>query len=128
MYQSYSYSNMPKPVNTFKTPPGAKQAEQRGQKPPPHVQPQHVPQHSQQRHDPPQQRPKRSHPMQPERRESRLPFLGRLQSDDMILLVIIAILLMDDCDDKLLLLALAYIFFSDYFENGGTGDSAGCAK
>lgn len=40
---------------------------------------------------------------------------ANLENDDIILLIVIAILIMNNCDDKLLLLALAFIFFSDYF-------------
>ncbi len=38
-----------------------------------------------------------------------------LDNDDIILLVVFFILIMDNCEDRLLLLALAFIFFSDYF-------------
>ncbi len=37
------------------------------------------------------------------------------ETDDIILLVVALALLLDDCDDKLLLLALAFIFFSEWF-------------
>lgn len=39
-------------------------------------------------------------------------FLGRFETDDLILLIVIFVLLADDCDDTLLLLALAFIFFN----------------
>lgn len=38
-----------------------------------------------------------------------------LKSDDLILILVIFMLLFNDCDDKLLLMALAYVFFADYF-------------
>lgn len=38
-----------------------------------------------------------------------------LDNDDIILLIVFLILIMDNCEDRLLLLALAFIFFSDYF-------------
>lgn len=38
-----------------------------------------------------------------------------LKSDDLILILVIFMLLFNDCDDKLLLIALAYVFFADYF-------------
>ena len=38
-----------------------------------------------------------------------------LDNDDIILLIVFFILIMDNCEDRLLLLALAFIFFSDYF-------------
>lgn len=38
-----------------------------------------------------------------------------LENDDIILLIVFFILIMDNCEDRLLLLALAFIFFSDYF-------------
>lgn len=41
--------------------------------------------------------------------------LPGLDNDDIILLVVFFILIMDNCEDRLLLLALAFIFFSDYF-------------
>lgn len=37
------------------------------------------------------------------------------ENDDIILLIVFFILIMDNCEDRLLLLALAFIFFSDYF-------------
>lgn len=39
-------------------------------------------------------------------------FLGRFETDDLILLIVIFVLLADECDDTLLLLALAFIFFN----------------
>lgn len=38
-----------------------------------------------------------------------------LKSDDLILILVVLMLLLNECDDKLLLLALAYVFFSEYF-------------
>lgn len=38
-----------------------------------------------------------------------------LDNDDIILLIVFFILIMDNCEDRLLLLALAFVFFSDYF-------------
>lgn len=52
----------------------------------------------------------------PQKKGLSLPFIGRLRTDDLILLAVIFLLLSDDCDDKLLLLALAYVFFADYFD------------
>ncbi|MBE7044508.1 MAG: hypothetical protein E7397_03190 [Ruminococcaceae bacterium] len=43
-------------------------------------------------------------------------FLDQLESDDIILGVVILLLLMNDCEDKLLLLAIAFVFFSGFFE------------
>lgn len=87
MYKSYSYNNMPKAVNTTKKTTESPKKELT-EKPCTHT----------------SEQPK------------SLSFLpGRLRTDDLILLIIIAALLINDCDDKLLLLALAYIFFSDYF-------------
>lgn len=40
---------------------------------------------------------------------------SNLENDDIILLVVFLLLIMDDCEDRLLLLALAFIFFSDFF-------------
>lgn len=63
-------------------------------------------------------------PPKPEPQKSALPPKGgkysglspvKLQSDDILLLIIILALLLNECEDKLLLLALAYVFFSDYF-------------
>ncbi|MBQ7975059.1 MAG: hypothetical protein IJ300_05175 [Clostridia bacterium] len=42
-----------------------------------------------------------------------------LENDDLILLAVFFILIMDNCEDRLLLLAIAFIFFSDYFNNPG---------
>ena len=42
--------------------------------------------------------------------------LQKLETDDLILIAVVAILLMNNCDDKLLLLAIAFVFFSDYFK------------
>ncbi len=86
MYKSYSYNNMPKAINT-----SAK---------PSQTQEHHTAEISK------KTVPVRGHGLT----------VGRLQSDDIILLVIIIALLLNDCDDKLLLLALAYVFFSDYFD------------
>ncbi len=97
MYRSYSYNNMPRPVNTTapKTEPEKK-----------------IPQ---------TQKPEK--PKQPEAKpieqqsgvQNTPAVIGRLRTDDIVLLIVIAILLLNDCDDKPLLLALAYVFFSDYF-------------
>lgn len=103
MYQSYSVSNMPKPVNTHShepkrqhEPPAPRHTKPRE----PERQPQHMP----------------AVPRPEKKKGLEIPFLGRLQTDDIILLAVILLLLSDDCDDKLLLLALAYVFFSDYFD------------
>lgn len=88
MYKSYSYNNMPKAVNTT-TPPAQPVKKNLSEK--------EVVQKAQ---------PAKQHGLS----------LGRLQSDDLILLIIIMALLINDCNDKLLLLALAYVFFSDYFD------------
>lgn len=42
--------------------------------------------------------------------------LQKLETDDLILIAVVAILLMNNCDDKLLLIAIAFVFFSDYFK------------
>lgn len=89
MHQSYSYNNMPKPVNTVKH---------------------SVPQSGKRSSEPP------GKPEQQKNNDTILPFLARIKTDDIILLAVIVLLLSEDCDDKLLLLALAYIFFSDYFD------------
>lgn len=39
-------------------------------------------------------------------------FLGKFETDDIILAAVIVMLLANDCDDKLLLLAIAFVFFS----------------
>lgn len=91
MYKSYSYSNMPKAVNS----------------PPP---------------KPPQPEPSMPAPPPKGGKQSGLPMgisPGKLQSDDILLLIVITALLLNECEDKLLLLALAYIFFSDYFGDKG---------
>lgn len=95
MYRSYSYSNMPQPKNTFteKEKSAAVQL-------------------------PPQTSPLPTQVKKPEQvpltsTERSLPF--GLKTDDLILIAIICALLINRCDDKLLLLALAYIFFSDYY-------------
>ncbi len=44
-------------------------------------------------------------------------FFPGLENDDLILLAVFFILIMDNCEDRLLLLALAFIFFSDAFNN-----------
>jgi len=49
------------------------------------------------------------------KKESR-GILAGFENDDLILIAVFAILLMNNCDDKLLLLAIAFVFFSDYFE------------
>lgn len=41
--------------------------------------------------------------------------LSGLGTDDLILIVVALVLLIDDCDDKLLLIALAFIFLSEWF-------------
>ena len=42
--------------------------------------------------------------------------LQNLKNDDLILLAVFFILIMNNCEDRLLLLAIAFIFFSDYFD------------
>lgn len=97
MYRSYSYNNMPKPVNM-----------------------------TSRKDEPPAKSPEKPKPKQtecaaagpaecPMTAQSTPPVIGRLHTDDIVLLIVIALLLLNDCDDKLLLLALAYVFFSDYF-------------
>ena len=41
--------------------------------------------------------------------------LSGIGTDDLILIVVALVLLIDDCDDKLLLIALAFIFLSEWF-------------
>lgn len=53
-----------------------------------------------------------------EKKKENEPFggiFGKLETDDIILMVVVLVLLIDDCDDKMLLLALAFIFFSEWF-------------
>lgn len=97
MYKSYSYNNMPTPVNTFSNaalPPHEPEAKPK----------------------PAEKNAARAEPMpsEPRKKMSAPPF-GRLQSDDMILLIVISLLVLNDCSDKLLILALAFIFTADYF-------------
>ncbi len=111
MYQSYSVNNMPKPVSPHGPEPKRRHEEPRSRHDEPRA-----------RCEDPRREPKRQPPPvpiepKPERRNGiELPFLGRLHTDDIILLAVILLLLSEDCDDKLLLLALAYVFFSDYFD------------
>lgn len=87
MYRTYSYKDMPVPVRRVND-------EKPKPKPPP----------------PPPQKCE-------ERKKDGI--LGgvfdNLETDDLILIVVALVLLIDDCDDKLLLLALAFIFFSEWF-------------
>lgn len=46
------------------------------------------------------------------KKNSQLPFLENLKTDDLILIAVVFLLLIDDCDDIFLLLALAFIFVS----------------
>ncbi len=97
MYKSYSYNNMPQPVNTFKS---------TAPEPPEPAVP------------PPKPAPA-PEPIQLRAadniEEKNKAVIGRLKTDDMIILIVIVLLLLNDCDDKLLLISLAFIFFSDYF-------------
>lgn len=97
MYKSYSYSNMPEPVNT------------------------HTPSHHS---DHPVKREHeythKSSQSIAQQHNNNAPAKPSLQNDDIILIIIVAILLINGCDDKLLIIALAYIFFSGYNEKGGS--------
>lgn len=97
MYRSYSYNSMPEPVNTHTSKENlhTSQNDCSGEKnatPPPISSSTHS---------------ENSKP-------AELPF--GLEKDDIILLIVIAILILNECDDTILLLALAYIFFADYFK------------
>lgn len=60
-------------------------------------------------------------PAEPQKKETALTqnqdkgIFQNLKNDDLILLAVFFILIMDNCEDRLLLLAIAFIFFSDYF-------------
>lgn len=88
MYKSYSYNNMPRPITNTQ-------------------------QQNRKTELPSEPKPAAAEPAEVKTKSE--PEKALLQSDDMILLIVIALLLINDCDDKLLLLALAYVFFSDYF-------------
>ncbi|MDD6762918.1 MAG: hypothetical protein PUD92_04700 [Clostridiales bacterium] len=106
MYKSYSYNNMPQPINTF----GNASAESKKgsvlpelsvsppPKPTPAVQTDPIPVS-----------------VIDNDSENNRTIIGKLKADDMIILIVVALLLLNDCDDKLLLVSLAFIFFSDYF-------------
>lgn len=91
MYKTYSYNDMPTPVRRY-----------RDEKPRPNPKP-----------SPPAPPPKEK------KEEKKEGILGGLfdnfETDDIILVIVVLALLMDDCDDKLLLIALAFIFFSEWF-------------
>lgn len=89
MYKSYSYSNMPMPVNKKKETPLSRADQKDGDTKSEEVQ---------------------ERDANPCEKNSGL--LDNLESDDIILLVVAFVLLMDDCDDKLLLGILAFIFLS----------------
>lgn len=95
MYKSYSYSNMPEPVNTHNSSPRTDHNDKREHK--------YKPQETQ----------SIAHHQNTTSRMS-------LQNDDIILIIIAAILLINGCDDKFLIIALAYIFFSGYNEKSGS--------
>lgn len=97
MYRSYSYNSMPQPVNTHRSDDEPKKTQAIC--------------NEKQELVPPALPESSEHTC---KNSSELPF--GLEKDDIILIIIIAILLFNDCDDTLLLLALAYIFFADYFK------------
>lgn len=85
MYRTYSYNDMPQPVRHRR-----------------------------------EDKPKPLPPAPPQKHEEKKDgFLGGIfdsfETDDIILIVVALVLLIDDCDDKLLLLAIAFIFFSEWF-------------
>ena len=88
MYRTYSYNDMPMPVKRS-----------REEKAPPPINREEVKE------------------IKEDKKEKGL--LGgifeNLETDDIILIVVVLVLLIDDCDDKMLLLALAFIFFSEWF-------------
>lgn len=89
MYKSYSYSNMPMPVNKKKEPPQSKPSQKDGDA----------------KHEEIKERDTKPC-------EKNNGLFDNLETDDIILLIVAFVLLMDDCDDKLLLGALAFIFLS----------------
>ena len=95
MYRSYSYSNMPQAKNTFTE-------KERSATVQPPLQTSAV-----------TEQVKCSEKMPLTSSDHSLLF--GLKTDDLILIAIICALLINRCEDKLLLLALAYIFFSDYY-------------
>ncbi|MGN0181802.1 MAG: hypothetical protein ACI4DP_05235 [Candidatus Ornithomonoglobus sp.] len=107
MYKSYSYNNMPQPINTFGS--AAPEPSKNAALPEPSVPPPPKPKPAPQ----PEPIPILADDGNPEKNET---IIGRLKSDDMIILIVIVLLLLNDCDDKLLLISLAFIFFSDYFK------------
>lgn len=104
MYKSYSYNNMPQPVNTFGH--TAPEPPVRAALPEPSLPPKSKPVPE------PKAEPIPAAGNKPEKNKA---VIGRLKTDDMILLIVVILLLLNDCDDKLLLISLAFIFFSDYF-------------
>lgn len=97
MYKTYSYNDMPVRVSRRSESTSEKRSSPKNE----------------QKCEPPKKSEVSCHPEKEDKKGAG--FLENIETDDLILIIVALVLLMDGCDDKLLLLAIAFIFFSEFF-------------